>query len=231
MRKRSLRLCKPYVCAALPVWAAAVLTLLAPAVLRAQEAPREPGYEPGARTPARVGEQGFNAYLSQDAMQVMYQREMDLGELGTNAVRGGFFINEGRDLIGVADVLFDVRQRPRPRGLWSLVVGPRAYGALLSIENQDVFAVGLGGTISYFIGPRRMTSLSATAYYAPDITSFGNANDITDLSFDFETPLTKSTHVFVGYRWFRFDLAAMPGIDSGDREIDTGVHVGITYRF
>lgn len=198
------------------------LLLAAPATLLAQQDDPQQG---------PLGQQGVDAYLAEDAIQVLYRRSMDLGELGTNAVRAGVFMNEGRDLIGIADVLIDLRKTPLPDRRWFLQVGPRAYGALLSIENEDIFSVAVGGTVGYYMGPRRRTSLSATAYYAPDITSFGNANSVTDLGIEFETPLTEATKVFVGYRWFRFDLAPKQGVNASDRDVDEGVHVGIAYRF
>jgi hypothetical protein len=198
------------------------LAALVPAALRAQEAPQRQGPR---------GEQVVNAYLAEKALQVTYLRNMDLGDLGTNGVRGGFFINEDRDLVAMADIVFNVGKTPTPRRLWSLQVGPRVYGALLNVENQDIFALGIGGTISYFIGGNRMTALSGTAYYAPDISTFGNADRVTDFSVQIETPLTPNTHVYAGYRWFRFDLAPAEGIDSGDREVDDGVHIGVSYRF
>ncbi|HEU4617944.1 MAG TPA: YfaZ family outer membrane protein [Gammaproteobacteria bacterium] len=176
-------------------------------------------------------QQGIDAYLGEDAIQVLYRRNMDIGELGRNDVRAGFFINEDRDLIGIADMLINVGRAEREHPAWDLQVGPRVYGALLSVENQDIFSIALGGTLSYHLGRQRSTWVSATAYYAPDITSFGNADSVTDISLEIETPLTEATRIFAGYRWFRFDLAPQGNIDSSDRKVDEGVHVGISYRF
>jgi hypothetical protein len=202
------------------------LGLLAPLALHAQ--PPQPERRPG---PAPAQEQGIDVYLSNDALQVMYMRKMDIGDLGRNDVRGGFFINENRDLVGIADMLVNVGRAEEVHPAWGLQVGPRVYAALLSRENQDVFAIGLGGTLSYRLGADRSTWVSATAYYAPDITSFGNADDVTDMSLQIETPLTTKTRIYAGYRWFRFGLAPGEGISSNDREVDEGLHVGITYGF
>ena len=167
--------------------------------------------------------QGFEGYVSEDALQVLYVRDMDVGELGRNDVRGGFFINEDRDLIGLADMLVDVGE-PGRRPYWSLQVGPRVYGALLTIENSDIFAVALGGKLSYSIGPGRRTSASVSAFYAPDIITFGIADNVQDVTIQLETQLTDATRVFVGYRMLEFDLPT-------DREVDDGVHVGVRHTF
>lgn len=170
-----------------------------------------------------AGAQAAEGYLSEDAMQIMYGREMDFGDLGRNEVRAGFFLNEERDLIGMADMMIDVGQaRRRPN--WSLDVGPRVYGALLTVEDQDVFSIALGGTLSYFLGRTRSTAISLSAFYAPDIVTFGEADNIKDLSVQIETRLTDATQLFIGVRTFEFDLAA-------DREVDDNMHVGVRYRF
>ncbi len=207
--------------------AAVGFTALAAGGLHAQQ-PQRPT-EIQAQQQAQP-QQGIDAYVSQDAMQLLYRRKLDLGEIGNNWVRGGFFINEQRDLLALADVLAHVEGRPARRR-WALEVGPRAYAALLSVENADIFAVAIGGKFSFLFGPKRMSSASATAFYAPDITTFGNANSVTDLTLQFETPLTDNMDVFAGYRWFRFDLPAQNGVDSSDRDLDKGVSLGITFRF
>jgi hypothetical protein len=203
------------------------LALIVPLSVNAQERGSTERRGPQVQSQA----QGIDAYLSNDAIQVLYRRNMDVGDLGRNDVRAGFFINEDRDLVGIADMLVNVGRAERAHPAWALQVGPRVYGALLSIENEDIFAIGLGGTLSYRLGRDRSTWVSATAYYAPDITSFGNADNVTDLALQIETPLTTKTRIYAGYRWFRFDLAAKPGIDSSDRDVDEGVHVGISYGF
>src|SRR5690606_20391713 len=170
-----------------------------------------------------LGAQAVEAYLSEDAMQILYGRDMDIGELGQNEVRIGVFLNEERDLIGIADMPFDVGE-PNRRPYWSLQLGPRAYGALMALEDQDVFSIGLGGRLSYFLGRNRASSVALTAFYAPDIVTFGNADNIKDVSVSVETRLSESTNLFIGYRVFEFDLAV-------DRAVDDNLHVGIRHRF
>ncbi len=170
--------------------------------------------------------EGIEAYISNKAMQGMYTRQVDMGEFGTNEARAGFFINGERDLILIGDLLVDTgRAELRPN--WGLQVGPRVYGALLSgTEKDDVFAISLGGRLSYFLGRNRVTSLSVAAFYAPEIITFGNADSVSDVSVQFSTRLTVSTRVFVGYRTFQF---ALPG--DNDRKVDRGGHLGIAWHF
>lgn len=192
-------------------WAVAAAAALLPVLAMAQ------GDEPAP------GSQAVEAYLSEDAMQVLYGQSLDIGELGRNDARVGVFINEDRDLIGIADMLIEIgEQRRRPN--WSLEIGPRAYAALMSIENQDVFSIGLGGRLSYRLGRNRAAGISLTAFYAPDIVTFGNADNIKDASIRLEARVSDSTDLFIGYRIFEFDLEV-------DREVDDNMHLGVLHRF
>lgn len=166
----------------------------------------------------------IEVYLAENALQAMYTTELEVGELGMNETRAGFLFSEARDLVLIGEMLVDVGQRPeRPR--WMLDVGPRVYGALLNIENQDVFAVAFGGRLSYLFRRNGTTTMSVAAFYAPDIITFGNANNVIDTSIRFETQLTRTARIFLGYRRFEFDLLGTT------RKIDDNVHVGFRRRF
>jgi hypothetical protein len=163
-------------------------------------------------------------FVAEDAIQATYKMTMDVGSLEGNAVQGGFFLSEQRDFVLVGEMLVPVSDRARhPR--WSLDVGPRAYGALLNAENEDVFALAIGGKLSYLFRQNGATTMSVSAFYAPDITTFGQADNATDVAVRFETQLTEAGRIFVGYRVFEFDL------QDANRTIDDGAHVGFVRRF
>ena len=162
-------------------------------------------------------------YLSDDALQAQYVRTLDLGDFGPTEIRGGFFYNEDRDLIGIGDLLAFVGDDVGVRSL-ELRVGTRVYGAFLAPENQDIFGVGLGGEAQYFLNSSRTTSVTLALFYAPDIVTFGAADDVKDVSLRFMTRLRNGTDVFVGYRSFEIDLPI-------DREVDDNLHVGLRRSF
>lgn len=168
-------------------------------------------------------EQGLDVYLSEDALQALYARTLAVGQVEDARVSVGFFINEARDLIGIGDASVNVID-PTRRRHWGLAVGPRAYGALLSVEDQDIFAIALGGKASYYFTDDRDTAVSLSMYYAPDIVTFGTADNVTDVSVEFETRLTERMRIYVGYRTFEIDLTV-------DREVDDGLHLGLRGNF
>jgi hypothetical protein len=163
-------------------------------------------------------------YISDDALQAQYVRTLNLGELGPTEIRGGFFYNEDRDLIGIGDLLADVGDDVDVRDL-ELRVGTRVYGAFLAPEDQDVFGVGLGGEAQYFFGAARTTSVTLALFYSPDIATFGVADNFKDASLRFMTRLRNGTDVFVGFRMFEIDL------QPEDREVDDNMHVGFRRSF
>ena len=162
-------------------------------------------------------------YISDDAMQAQYVRTLDLGEFGPTEVRGGVFYNEDRDLIGVADLLAPVGDDANVESL-ELRVGTRVYGAFLAPEDEDVFGVSLGGEAQYYFNSARSASVTLALFYAPDIVTFGSADNFKDASLRFMTRLRNGTDVFVGVRTFEIDLPI-------DREVDDNMHVGFRRSF
>lgn len=198
-----------------------------------------------AQQPRDRSEHAIELYVSEDAVQALYTRQMNTEELGTVDVRAGVFYSEDRDLIAILDGLSlvggaDVDRREvaqagsnrqqaqtpnRQQDRFELRVGPRAYGAFLNAENEDIFGIALGAEARYWMGADRSTSVVLGAFYAPDIATFGQADNIADLSLDIETELRPGTDVYVGFRAFEIDVA------SGDREVDDNMHVGFRRRF
>jgi hypothetical protein len=162
-------------------------------------------------------------YISDDAMQAQYVRMLDLGELGETQVRGGFFYNEDRDLIATGDLLTSVGDDVGVRDL-EVRVGTRVYGAFLAPEDQDTFGVGLGGEAQYFLNSARTTSVTLALFYAPDIATFGTADNVKDASLRIMSRLRNGTDIFAGFRSFEIDM-------EPDREVDDNMHVGFRRSF
>jgi hypothetical protein len=169
-------------------------------------------------------EHAIQYYIIDDAMQAQYARTLDLGELGPTEIRGGFFYNEDRDLIGIGDLLAHVGDDVGVRSL-DVRVGTRLYGAFLAPEDEDVFGVGLGVEAQYFFNSSRTSSAMLGLFYSPDIVTFGSADNIKDASLRLMTRLRNGTDLFVGFRMFEIDL------DTEDREVDDNLHVGFRRSF
>lgn len=69
------------------------------------------------------------------------------------------------------------------------------------------------------------TTISVSAFYAPDIVTFGNADNAVDASVRFETQLTEAARIFLGARLFEFEPV------EANRKLDDGAHIGVRRQF
>jgi hypothetical protein len=179
-----------------------------------------------ARAQDLVGERAVGEVaLSDESLQLRYRdagRNVDVGHGGRAS--GALFLSEDRDIVLNGDLLFPA-QLAFDR--LQLLFGPRAYAALLEDENTDVFAVSLGVEMRFLIDPGSGLAVAGQAFYAPDILTFGTADNLTDLSARLELQLQPRLTVFGGMRWFEFDLIN----DLGTRTLQEELFAGLSWSF
>jgi hypothetical protein len=158
--------------------------------------------------------------LSNDTLEVRYLSKIDDADDGR--LVGGVFLGEERDVVLNAALMFGVDLDRR----FDLAFGPQLYAALLRDENEDVMALSLGGEMRFYFDPQRRFAVSGRAFYAPDILSFGSADNLTDLSARAEMQVSERVMGFAGMRWFEFDLTD----GSGERTLQEEVFVGLRYQ-
>ena len=160
--------------------------------------------------------------LSDETLQIRYidnGAQVDAGR-GSRA-SGGFFLSEERDIVMFGDLLF-------PASLdydqFEILFGPRAYVALLEEENTDIFSLTLGAEVRFELDPGSGLAVAGQAFYGPDILTFGSANNLTDLSARLEIGLQERLVVFVGMRWFEFDLTEGQATQTLQEELFAGAN-------
>lgn len=163
--------------------------------------------------------------ISNDTLQLRYVASgQRVGVSGGSRFAGGLFLGEERDIVFSGGLEFpanlDIRRL-------RIGFGPQVYAALLEEENDDVLAMSIGAEVRYFLDPGRGWAVSGQAHYAPDILTFGSADNLTDLSARVELRVAPELQAFAGMRWFEFDLTD----GSGERTLQEEVFVGIGYRF
>lgn len=144
-------------------------------------------------------------------------------------IDGGFFLSEERDIVLNAAAMFPANlpsQLDVGRRL-SLHFGPQVYAALLQEENNDVLAMSLGVEARFVLNRRMGLALSGQAFYAPDILTFGSADNLTDLSARAELQVSPDLTAFGGMRWFEFDLTE----GGGTRTLQQELFFGVGYHF
>jgi hypothetical protein len=200
---------------------------VATAVLGALAAPAV-AQQPGLQDPVVEGvdsvDRFIEVFVSDNAIQAQYGQELRVEGFGVIEARGGFFYNETRDLIAVADGLLLIGNQA-DRRLIEVNVGTRLYGAFLNAENEDTFAVGFGGEAQYFFTRDQRSSLKLTLFYAPDILTFGIANNVEDIGLRLQTRIREATDIYVGYRSLEIETTL------GKRDVDDNVHIGFRRSF
>jgi hypothetical protein len=169
------------------------------------------------------GQEG-QVQLSNDTLQLKYISGGDTVGVDDSRLSGAFFLSEERDIVLSAGLVFPVGF---DFGRLSVLIGPQVYAALLNDENNDVMALSLGAELRFVIDRDLDLAVAGHAYYAPDIMTFGSADNLTDLSAQVEIPLSKQMKGFAGMRWFEFDLTEGGGTQTLQEEI----FVGLGYRF
>lgn len=162
--------------------------------------------------------------LGNDTLQLKYISGGKKVGIDNSRLSGAFFLSEDRDIVLSAGLVFPV---DFDFGRLSVLVGPQVYAALLNEENNDVMALSLGAELRFVLDKDLDLAVAGYAYFAPDIVTFGSADNLTDLSAQVEIPLSDQMKGFAGMRWFEFDLTE----GGGSQTLQEEIFVGIGYRF
>lgn len=159
--------------------------------------------------------------IAEDSLQLRYL--MPPPGTGDGQLGFGLFLNESRDLVISSN--YYVEASEVGFGNLTVLVGPVAYAALLSTENNDIFSIALGAEARLPLLRNPELTAVGRAAYAPDILTFGSADNLWDIVGQVEMPLTNQVTGFAGYRLFEIDLL------TGKSELEESIHLGIRYRF
>jgi hypothetical protein len=166
--------------------------------------------------------------LSNETLQVRYVgRDGQVGEGGQ--INGAFFLSEERDIVLSGGVMFPAAL---PDNLTvgqrlTLRFGPQVYAALLQEENNDVLAMSVGVQARFVVNRGMGLAVAGHAFYAPDILTFGTADNLTDLGARVELQVGPELVAFGGMRWFEFDLTE----GGGTTTLQDELFFGVGYRF
>jgi hypothetical protein len=141
--------------------------------------------------------------LSNQTIELRYRAPSAIGGQPNSEVNYAVFLSEARDIVVSAALLFDTNL---DFGRFQVRLGPQVYAALLEQENNDVFSLAVGGQVRYEFVRSRKIAIVGSGYWAPDVLTFGQADNIKDFTVRGEMQLADRFIGFVGYRWFELDL-------------------------
>jgi len=159
--------------------------------------------------------------LSNQALQGRFDTPTSVGGEGSRLVYS-LFLSEDRDVVGSAALLLNSNLN---FGAFELRFGPQAYAALLNEENEDVFAIALGVDARFNILPSRGIAIAGTAFYSPDVLTFGSADNLKDFAAWAEMNMSDKLTLLAGYRWFKLDL-----LMAEQRELQSEVFIGARWQ-
>ncbi|MCG5536305.1 YfaZ family outer membrane protein [Ectothiorhodospira mobilis] len=176
----------------------------------------------GAVTPAAADT--LDAYLSEETAQFTYLTGSErIGFGGADLSMGLFFDDEDDVMLSTGLSVAGVPAGERPL---TFGVGAKAYFGFLDEPDRDFQSIGLGGEVRYTIPANTPMYVSASAHYAPKVTTFGDADDFYDLGLRYELEVTPGARGFIGYRLMEADLER-----GGDFELDDNIHFGVRLDF
>lgn len=160
--------------------------------------------------------------LGDESANIMLMMEGANLSLGGADVGAGVFFNENDDIVLHANWL-GVNARAAQNQPYSIAAGAKLYMGELDAADESLGGIGVGGRVALVRPhPTMPMSFGVEAYYAPNITSFGDAENILELNVRFELDITPSTKVYAGYRLLEAEFEG-----TGDVELDDSVHFGV----
>jgi hypothetical protein len=166
----------------------------------------------------------FEAALSKETAQFTFRSDSSLIGWGGADLALGLFYNDESDFILQAGLL-QMRQASQENPL-TFGVGVKAYLGQLDDPDEDVFAFGIGGQIRYTFAGTMPMAVYLDGYYAPDITSFGDIEEVIDYTIGFQIEALPQTIGFIGLRHLEFE-----GDDGGYDADDDNIHFGVRLTF
>jgi hypothetical protein len=164
----------------------------------------------------------FEAALSQDTAQFTLRSDSSLIGWGGSDLAVGLFFNDDDDVIFDAS-LMQMRQASEDAPL-TFGVGVKGYLGQLDDPDADVFAFAVGGEVRYTIPGTMPMAVYARAFYAPNITSFGDAEEVMDYQVGYQIEVLPQTTAFVGVRHFEIETDD-DDYDLSDDEFFVGVRL------
>jgi len=167
----------------------------------------------------------FDINLGSDAAQFKYGSNIGATNYGRTEMQIGFLYNEDDAYLGEIGLLVIDEAGSKTPGL-ELGVGPKFWFGGSDEADVDISGIGLGAQLRYknFSYPRVVYGFSL--FYAPDIVSFLDSENILEYDLRVEYELLPTANVYVGYRNIEAEIK-----NRGDAEIDDSAFVGLRFKF
>jgi outer membrane protein OmpA-like peptidoglycan-associated protein len=165
--------------------------------------------------------------VTDDTLQGKFLTDAELVGLDGNTIGFGLLLSDDRDIVGSVEFLAPGVLRNLLPDLLQVSLGARGLVGLLDDPDDDVVGIapGVGARVRLPLGGPPMY-IAGDFFYAPDILTFGDADEVIDFNVRYELQFLQNTTGFVGYRLLDFDRDG-----GGDDEIVDTLNVGLRFAF
>jgi hypothetical protein len=164
--------------------------------------------------------------LRNSSAQVQYSSAMGRAALGKTELHFGVLYsnadNANNTLGDVGIVVKDEVGSKAPG--FSVGVGIKGLAAHTQGTNES--GVAIGGLIRYTPPSIPRMSLVGQLYFAPNITTFGDADRYGETMVQLEYDVISNAAAYIGYRNIKFDLN-----NGSNAKVDEGAYIGVRMSF
>lgn len=164
--------------------------------------------------------------LGGDTAEIGLHQTLSAQAPDTTRVGGSVLFNDEDDIVGSGylQVIGNLDQGFQPLKFGA---GVKAYAADLDAADTTTGALGIGGLLRLDIAQTEVPlAVVAEGYVAPDITSTGRGQGVTELTGRFEARFARNATAYVGYRYLEFDVD-----NASDQDVDDDFLVGLRLSF
>ena len=172
--------------------------------------------------------QKLDLSLSPDTARFSITNLIGGTSFGRTELTAGFLFNEDDNTVfDIGLQVIDLAGTKTP-GL-EIGVGPRLYFVSMDNPNADGAALALGGNLRYKSPDIQRLAFYGDFYFAPGITSFMDADGMTEFGLRVAYEIHPTADAYVGYRRIRMEVDKA-GFD-GSKTVDSGIFLGIRLAY
>jgi hypothetical protein len=171
---------------------------------------------------------GVDVALSEETAYFRYMYDSRSIGLGGADMSTGFFYTENEDFLGTLDFLVTSSVVGTGKRV-QLGAAAKAYLGSIKAEPDDFttanIAIGIRG--AYIFPSSTPMGFYGQVNYAPDITSFSDSENLTEIILGFEVEVAPSARFYIGYREIEAEFADF----DEEVELDDEGHIGLNLTF
>jgi hypothetical protein len=165
----------------------------------------------------------FDINLRDTSAQLQYRAALGSTTLGKSEMHLGYLYTSKTNSYADFGILVKDEFSPDAPGL---NVGVGIKGLLGKVATSTASALALGGQIRYAAPALPRIGFSVSAYWSPNILTFGDADRTVETGTRLEYEVIPQATAYVGYRKINVGLK-----NAGEAKLEEGAHIGVRLSF